>query len=50
LAQFFKEELLDASYYTTNSKNQIVGLDISKLADSDQTLLMQEKFKIRESK
>jgi outer membrane receptor protein involved in Fe transport len=30
-AQFFKRRItLDASYYTTNSKNQIVGLDISE--------------------
>ncbi len=30
-AQFFKKRItLDASYYITNSKNQIVGLDISQ--------------------
>ncbi|WP_026707692.1 SusC/RagA family TonB-linked outer membrane protein [Flavobacterium frigidarium] len=32
-AQFFKKRItLDASYYVTNSKNQIVGLDISQAA------------------
>lgn len=38
--QFFKNRLtLDASYYVTNSKNQIVGLDISQATGSNSNVI-----------
>ena len=39
-AQFFKKRItLDASYYITNSKNQIVGLDISQATGSTSNVI-----------